>query len=112
MEFEEAGNDLLGEVDVRLYLGDARVVVVGLGPRHRTGLVDLPGQRRAQLRVLREYVVEDRGSGTRLADDDDGTDDLLGGNLGILFTPIDYAQTIRQGANDVSIRDLDADRRK
>src|SRR6202453_1322911 len=112
VELKEAGNDLLGKLDVRLDLGDARIVMVGLGLGHWARLVDLPRQRRAQLRILGEQVVEDRGAGPRLTDDDDGTGDLLGRDIGILFPPIDYTEAVRQRANQVGMRDFNPDHRK
>src|SRR6185437_9151563 len=108
-ESQEAGHDLFGHVDAGLYLGDARIVVVRLGLRDRTGLVDLPGERGAQLRILGEQVVEDRGPGPRLTDDEDRRRDRLVGNLGILLAPSDYAEPVLQGAHDVEVGDLDAD---
>src|SRR5271170_4571626 len=93
VELEETGNDLLGKLDVRLDLTDARIVVVGLRLGHWAWLVDLPRQRRAQFRILGEQVVEDRGAGPRLTDDNDGPGDLLGRDIGILFPPNDYTET-------------------
>src|SRR5277367_5063782 len=45
VELEEAGNDLLGKLYVRLDLSYAWIVMVGLGLRHWAWLVDLPCQR-------------------------------------------------------------------
>src|ERR1700722_7464920 len=112
VELEEAGNDLLGKLDVRLDLGNPRIVTVGLGLGHWAWLVDLPRQRRAQLRILGEQVVEDRGAGPRLTDDNDGAGDLLGRDIGILFAPIDYTETVRQRANEVGMRDFNPYHRK
>ena len=50
-------------------------VVVGLGLRWGTGVVDLPRQRRPQIGILGQQVVEDRRAGARLADDDDRAGD-------------------------------------
>ena len=47
-----------------------------------------------------------------LADDEDGPVDLLTGDVGILFPPIDDAQAIGQGSDEVAAGDFDADRRE
>ena len=91
---------------------DARIVVIGLGLWDRTGRIDLPGQRRAQVGILGEQVVEDRGAGAGLADDDDRRSDWLPRDLGMLLAPIDYTEPVLQGAHDVQVSDLHTDRRK
>lgn len=68
-------------------LGDPGVVVVGgrLGRWHRR--VDLPGEGRAEGRVLGEEVVEDRRARAGLPDDDDRRHDLAVGHLGVGGAP-------------------------
>src|ERR1700733_11357188 len=85
MKCQEPWNDLLGEFDAGLRLRDARIVVVRLGLRDRAGRIDLPRQRCAQIRILGEQVVKDRGSAAGLADDEDRLTDWLAGDLGILL---------------------------
>ena len=86
--------------------------MIGLGLRDGTGRVDLPGQRRAQLGILGEQVVEDRGPGAGLADDEDRRGDRLGGDVGMLFAPGDHLEPVLQGADDVEVGDLHPDRRQ
>ena len=87
-------------------------VVGRLGLGNWARLVDLPRQRRAQFRILGEQVVKDRGAGPGLTDDHDGSGDLLGRDIGILFPPVDYTETVRQRANEVGMRDFNPDHRK
>ena len=84
---QEPGNDLLGHLDGGLRLRDARVGVIGLGLRDRAGCVDLPRQRRPQVRILGQQVVKDRRAGAGLTDDEDRGADWLGGDFGVLFAP-------------------------
>src|SRR6516165_4332650 len=77
-----------------------------------TGRIDLPRQRGAQVGILGEQVVEDRGPAARLADDDDRRRDRLCSDLGMLFAPGDYTKPVLQGAHDVEVSDLHTDGRQ
>ena len=96
MELHEAGDELLAHLQLSLGLSDARIGEVGVGLRHRIGVVDLPGQRCAQRGILSQQVVEDRGAGAGLADDDDGALDALTGHLGICLAPVGDLQPVAQ----------------
>ena len=96
------------QVDARepgIRLGDARIGVVRRGLRRWHRRVDLPRERHARLGVLREQVVEDRGTGARLADDHDRWDDRDVDDLGVLGSPRDHAQAAREQGHDLVFRD-------
>ena len=67
----ELGEHEVDHRELRVDLLDPRVGEVRRGLGRRQRLVDLPRERHACVRVLREEVVEDRRAGAALADDDD-----------------------------------------
>ena len=87
-------------------VGDARVGPVGrrLGRWQRT--VDLPRERHAVGVVLCEQVVEDRGAGARLPDDEDRRHDVGVGDLGVLLAPLDETEADREVVDDLAGDDL------
>ena len=111
MELQEARDDQLGGLQGGLGLGDPRITVVGLGLRWGTRVVDLPRQRRPQVGVLGQQVVEDGGAGAGLADDDDGLCDRAVGHRGVRGAVRDDVQPVHQRPLEVAAGDLDTQRR-
>ena len=83
------------------------VVRLGAGRRHRS--LELPAERRAHRGVLGHEVVEDRGAGARLADDDDRPLDPLLGDAGVRLPPVDEAQPVGQVTDHAVAEHADAD---
>ena len=93
------------EVDHReglVDLGDARVGVERLGLGRRDRAVHLPGGRDAGRRIQREQIVQDRGAGPALADDDDRRDDIGRRHLGMLRAMRDDPEAIAQVRRDLA----------
>ena len=107
---QEAGHEQLDTRELRVDLVDAGVGEVGRRLGRGDRKVHLPGQRRAAGQVLGEDVVEDRGAGARLADDDDGRDDITVGDLGMLLAPVDDGHPVPEQHAHVAGDDVDAQR--
>ena len=102
----EAGDHELDAVEQLLRRRDARIGVVGRGLGRRQRAIDLPRERHAVRGILREEVVQDRGAGARLADDDDRRHDVGVGDLGVLLAPVDEPEAGREVLDDLARRDL------
>ena len=109
VELHETGDELLAHLQLSLGLGDARIGVVGSRLWNGEGVVDLPSQRRTQFGILSQQVVEDRGAGAGLADDDDGALDPLAGDRRIVVAPLGDLEAVAQRQDHVGGGDLHPD---
>ena len=83
-------------------LRDARVGVVRRGLGRRNRLVDLPRERNARRRVLREQLVQDRRARAALADDHDRRHDVDADDLRMLLAVVDDPHAVAEVADELA----------